>query len=170
MLSQSEQITETPSLRNRVVSILRMDKQHIAITALAILFSFGWIVGAAYYKLEDTGGRGGAIAVALSFYLLFIGGDLARRVQNTLQESATLDARMTGVEANLHIRDLTTKHQNIYLAVSSIVGTIAWGFGDLAAKHVPTVLITKFGMLVSLGLLPAVTAPIAPTASDCLLL
>lgn len=122
-----------------------------------------------------TAGRGGAIAVALSFGALFISRNYGHSFQklltqslpklkeeldkvmplkqdppaedNTDEEVKRLKVRVQSLETavnglksfeNAISRRLNAdakgyKCQNVYLAMSSIVGTMFWGFGDVFA-------------------------------------
>jgi len=147
------------SRRQRLIIFVISNRQNLLVTASAILLSLGWIVGAAYYDKQDTAsaGRGGALGIALSFYLLFIGGRLGNRVFGILTrgsldkpDSLNAEKKADAVIAWLNTNAAESKRQNWFLAAASITGTLAWGFGDLAARHVPDFLTQGFGFFVTL--------------------
>ena len=110
-------------------------------TAAAILFSFGGIALAALANSPADGGRGGAIAVALTFFMLFMGrGTAEQAAETTLPPSddpvealrREFDPTKAAVNAML---DWSNKEKR-YLAASSVIGTLVWGFGDLLAAWI----------------------------------
>ena len=105
----------------------------------AIALSVGGVVFAVLFGCASDGGRGGAIAVALTFFMLFMGRSTAEHAleaplpktgDNSLDANAEL-ARIRGAVAAM--LDWSNK-EKFYLTISSVVGTLAWGFGDVVAK------------------------------------
>jgi hypothetical protein len=101
------------------------------------------------------GGRGGAVAVALALFNLFISKNYGLRLFEarttiprliagfqklgklapTLAEAAlTPDKLAEEVTAALKTDNTEQNRLNWYLAFSTFVGTLAWGFGDIVAK------------------------------------
>ena len=132
------------------------------VLAACIALSAGGIVIAAFLCRPVDGVRGGAIAVGLALVTMFLGRDYGdvpidavrsylsylkkRLMGNRGQPSASdiLD-RLTGIESQLleisnaiqasqAISSGSTRRQNVYLALSSGIGTAAWGFGDWASQ------------------------------------
>lgn len=126
------------------------------ILTLAILFSVGgvWLSS---FILEDPrdGGRGGALAVALALVSLFTTRNYAmdvyesltatlpnirtRIIQLTKTESKTLphatsDQKLDAFKIRLRLEAEGQKNQNVCLAISTGIGTIFWGFGDIFAS------------------------------------
>src|SRR5260370_3759887 len=122
---------------------------------VACVLSIGAIPVAAYLtKNAADGGRGGAIAVALSFALLFLNRDLGSKIFKILTRSTMTPAsddngllagagtadekirrgasRVVALEGRLKTDALGQSRRNKFLAVMSIVGTLAWGFGVMA--------------------------------------
>lgn len=129
----------------------------VGLVIVACLVSLAGIFWAAFISgNSDDGGRGGAIAVGLSLFALFgtrnyaaemyeamttNRGDSERRILKLTrpgQQPGTApvktDERVTALVARLQSEAEGQKLQNKCLALSSGVGTIAWGFGDVAAK------------------------------------
>jgi hypothetical protein len=151
--------------------------EHLPFIALALIclaVSIGGVFWAVVNCVPVSGGRGGAVAVALAFGALFLTRSYGHRLQRLLTETLP-DIRDTATKVmhpatfshpetkNEEIRELTErislleskvktletfdvafrqrlnadaegqKVQNRYLAFSSIVGTIFWGFGDAFA-------------------------------------
>lgn len=110
------------------------------------------------------GGRGGAVAVAVSFAVLFFsrsnGAELYKiLVDEVPKVRAILDAiagktagtplepmaafsdrldqltkRLNALTKRLEIDSGAQFKQNLFLTISSVIGTLTWGFGDLAVK------------------------------------
>jgi hypothetical protein len=106
--------------------------KYFILSGSAIAVSLLWILGAAMLDRPSDGGRGGAIGVALSFYILFANNNLAARGYNRLGNAA-VKKQIEMIESRFDVADKATKRQNHFLIWSSVIGTIAWGFGDLAA-------------------------------------
>jgi hypothetical protein len=128
------------------------------VLASCVLLSLGGIVWAAAADSAADAGRGGAIAVAVSFVVMFLSRGYGARA--LLARMSTIDSkvqlsRLAGKPepddqtkiANLNhdvaaiaaalrtsqrITDASLTRQNRILAISSGIGTIAWGFGDWA--------------------------------------
>ncbi len=113
------------------------------------------VAGVAYAVWQDeaaAGGRGGALAVALTFAMLFLDRDTAKDIIETDLSSAAKDDHIPVDDDNLRtylstMRTEQAKTRNALatildwqnkqkwpLAVSSIFGTVCWGFGDLFAQ------------------------------------
>ncbi|GAB4142580.1 MAG: hypothetical protein Tsb0016_11050 [Sphingomonadales bacterium] len=151
--------------------------EHLLFIGLALIclaVSIGGVHLASVNGAPSSGGRGGAVAVALAFGALFLtrsyGHRLQRLLTETLPDLKAIAAEVMPSETlsrpeiqNAEIRELTErvsllenkvktlesfdaafrqrlnadadgqKMQNLYLAFSSIVGTIFWGFGDIFA-------------------------------------
>jgi hypothetical protein len=133
------------------------------VVVVSIVLSAGGILLAAYGDPAD-GGRGGAVAVAFAFFVLFIHRDYGARVYKALTlelpslkaqiaslraggdpsaaNSEGVDAlkrQVTAIVARLETEAKGQKGQNVALAVASVIGTLAWGFGDVIAKWLKTV-------------------------------
>lgn len=104
----------------------------------AIAMSIGGIAYAVLWGVAADGGRGGAVAVALTFFILFMGRGTAEAALEAVlpkaadpAEEAALDLpRIRNAVAAMLDR---SRKEKIYLTVSSVVGTLAWGFGDIIA-------------------------------------
>jgi hypothetical protein len=131
-----------------------------------VVISVGGIVIAVRCNNLDYGGRGGSIAVALSFAALFLTRDYGGIIQNLIQNTfpditnkienenptehsapsvldlpalgkqvKALEEMIVAIAVRVRLDAEGQKIQNRYLAFSSVVGTIAWGFGDWAAQY-----------------------------------
>ena len=123
-----------------------------------IFVSTAWVIHAAFWGSPADGGRGGAVAVALTFAMLFLDRGTAKDLlERTLPPRQAADAFPDADErlkAGLNdlaqkqaelIRSQTTNRnalaalldwqdvQKWPLAISSVVGTVFWGFGDCFA-------------------------------------
>jgi hypothetical protein len=119
------------------------------VTGIAVVMSIGGIVYAAVHGPLTDGGLGGALAVALTFLVFFADrGTAAAALQARLpgpfqggSEAADL-ARLRNAIASM--LDWQRK-ERFHLMVSSVLGTLAWAFGDklaawlhIALTHVAT--------------------------------
>jgi len=137
----------------------------LLLSLLCVALSLGGIWASVKYNRPNDGGRGGAIAVALSFAALFLtrsyGTMIHKLITVTLpgikekigaagvspsphadpvvaqlqKEIEALKAASQAVNVQLQVDAQGQENQNRYLAFSSVVGTISWGFGDMAAQH-----------------------------------
>jgi hypothetical protein len=121
---------------------------------VAIAVSLGGIGLAVHLDDASHGGRGGALAVALTFFLLFMDRGTATKVlqaqlpgTNGGDGAAGDEAELTKVEKA--VKDLEmelvkvrgavaatldwNRKERKYLIVSSVFGTLVWGFGDWVA-------------------------------------
>jgi hypothetical protein len=134
---------------------LTTTQRFAGIAALATLLSVGGIVYAVCVtKSAQDGGRGGALAVALSFAVLFLSRGYGTRVYDILTKEApeaiaeldkltgksgnrviTADEKIDALVSKTRIDAQVQESQNIFLAASSAIGTIAWGFGDMVAQY-----------------------------------
>jgi len=129
-------------------------RRFIAVAVVATLLSVGGILIAALWSKDaGDGGRGGALAVALSFLVLFLSRAYGSQAYTILTEGASdlenaltqlrddragkskpaYEAKVDALVTKADIEATAQSTQNRYLAFSSVVGTIAWGFGDTAA-------------------------------------
>ena len=90
--------------------------------------------------------RGGAVAIALTFVMLFLGRGTAEEVltfsatesdpaEATLQEQLN-STRRDGVAVRAALASLLDWHrkEKIYLTITSLAGTLTSGFGDCIAR------------------------------------
>jgi hypothetical protein len=130
----------------------------------SILLSVGGILTGAFVTRPADGGRGGAIAVALAFFVLFVRRDYGARVYaaltkeipaikeevSLLRQSKPAPAasapdigqvkrQVTAIVSRLDTEADGQKIQNRALAWASCIGTIAWGFGDVLASWLKAV-------------------------------
>jgi hypothetical protein len=141
--------------------------QHSFILAASIFFSLGGVGAAAFYFHDPMqGGRGGALAVMVSFFSLFVSRNFGRRIHAALVELPRMNAQILSqlrhvstVPSSIpigHLSDelerLTSetratgqridaharsqRRQNLYIAWSSGIGTFFWGFGDIVASRI----------------------------------
>jgi hypothetical protein len=106
-------------------------------TIVSFLLSGGGIFLAAALGHPSEGGRGGALAVALTFAMLFLGRGTAQRLlddNDFKSESDDPDKKITHLRNALRALVGWQQKEKPYLFWASVVGTLAWGFGDLAAS------------------------------------
>jgi hypothetical protein len=119
-----------------------------ALMIIALVLSFVFVILGAGSDTPDgnLAGRGGALAVAISFGILFT---RETSTENIFQALAAMRAKLLkrsplhlGDEADpmvdailktLGDRSAAQTRQNIALAIVGVIGTLAWGFGDIPA-------------------------------------
>jgi ABC-type transport system involved in cytochrome bd biosynthesis fused ATPase/permease subunit len=125
-----------------------------SITVACVTLSFGGVFLSAFVWDSSHGGRGGALAVALALFALFAtrndavemydalthrGEQLKARILNLTRSTRredpirTAEEKLTALEKRLEWEAEGQRVQNFYLALSTAVGTVFWGFGDLFA-------------------------------------
>ncbi|HEV2962129.1 MAG TPA: hypothetical protein VG649_09920 [Candidatus Angelobacter sp.] len=129
------------------------------VVLIAVVLSVAGVLIGAFVTDPADGGRGGAVAVALAFIVLFVRRDYGSRVYDALTKDipalrqqirnlregkadvpkdgenlAEIKKQVTAIVSRLDTESDGQKDQNRALAWASCIGTIAWGFGDLAAK------------------------------------
>lgn len=130
------------------------------VVLVSIVLSVGGIVIAACLTEPSDGGRGGAIAVAVAFFVLFVRRPYGARVYQALTKDLPklreeiknlregkdrastsvpdklddLKRQVTSIVSRLDVEADGQRNQNIALAWASCIGTLAWGFGDMIAK------------------------------------
>lgn len=106
---------------------------------IAILVSVAGIPFAVFLGVAVDGGRGGAIAVALTFFTFFMDRGTAERALEAKIPDGGDPATRTDLEL-ARVRNAVasmldwSRQERLYLTVSSVVGTLAWGFGDVVAR------------------------------------
>jgi hypothetical protein len=133
--------------------------RYVLVVITSIVLSVGGILIAAHRRDPSRGGQGGAVAVAFSFFVLFIRRDYGTRVYTAITKDlpnlraqiknlrdgndpaaansdgvAEVKRQITAIVARLETEAKGQKRQNIALALATVIGTIAWGFGDLGAQ------------------------------------
>jgi hypothetical protein len=120
----------------------------LVLMGVALLLSVGFVIYSASSNTPggNDPGRGGALAVAISFGILFtretstenLFKDLAETRRKLSEKSPLpLDGEADPMVDDI-LRILTERsggqtRQNIALAAVGVIGTLAWGFGDMAA-------------------------------------
>ena len=118
--------------------------------------AISWIIVSAYAANTDGAERGGAIAVAIAFGSLFVsrgyglkGYEIVTEGRKQLKALTTqntnpnkndevasledLNQKLDALFVAMQTNEKSQKKQNSYIAASSVVGTICWGFGDIIA-------------------------------------
>jgi hypothetical protein len=132
---------------------------------LSVFLSLGGILIGAFVTEPADGGRGGAIAVALAFLVLFVRRGYGARVYEAIardlpamreevsklrqgtapatanaEDLAQVKRQVTAIVSRIDTEADGQKIQNRALAWASCIGTIAWGFGDMLAKWLSKVI------------------------------
>ncbi len=110
----------------------------IAVMLGSLALSAGGVVYAIGTGVATDGQRGGALAVALTFFMLFAGRGTPEEALET-EPPANLAAserpafEIARLRAALASMLDWQSQEKVYLTVSSVIGTLAWGFGDWVA-------------------------------------
>lgn len=127
------------------------------ILILSFLTSISTVLACGIGLNTTSSGRGGAIAVAISLLYLFFdrsrGSKSLRQVNKDLEEAksrfltapSSLQNQIERIRSKLEMliesiissaqKDQRDKlYNNILLALSTLIGTLFWGFGDVAAE------------------------------------
>lgn len=131
-------------------------RRYQVLLGLVVALCLGGVLAAAFVTQNRAdGGRGGVLAVAVSFAALFLGRSYGTKVYDIIaSEAATLSAtlrkidgrpdpapapatsdaeRVNGLAAKIKTDAAAQTLQNKYLAAASVLGTLTAGFGDVAA-------------------------------------
>lgn len=106
-----------------------------------VVVSLGGIAYAKWFGIAADGGRGGAIGVALTFFMLFLGRGTAEKALEAPMPASGDLAKDTAQDlskvrgAVAAMLDWSGK-EKLYLTVSSVFATLAWGFGDWIAAWI----------------------------------
>ncbi len=109
-------------------------RQKTLLRLVAVASVVAALAGIAYAVLAGSatdGQRGGAIAVALSLGALFAARDIPERVLGARAE--TVEERLARAESTLGVMLDSQRLEKVYLAATSVAGSLIWGFGDLLA-------------------------------------
>ena len=103
-------------------------------------FSFGGIAYAVWFGTAADGGRGGAVAVSISFAALFAARstpedvvELTTKGGDRVLDKGKLEERIGILKTAIATMIDSQRLEKIYLTWSSTIGTLAWGFGDRIA-------------------------------------
>jgi hypothetical protein len=113
----------------------------------SIALSVGGVVFAVRCGVAADGQRGGGLAVALTFFILFLGRGTAEAAlgepnPDADSRSLTPDAQLLA-DIQFELKRLRnslasmfdwSRHEKLYLLIASVIGTFFWTFGDLIAK------------------------------------
>lgn len=129
--------------------------RHKIVLFVAAGFALGGILIGAFWVGPEHGGRGGAMAVALSFAYLFTQKDYSERVYTTIMKKSKrlddifdrwdkeneksgvvrgLQHEIRALRKSMRAQEKGNREQNKFSAIAAVVGTVAWGFGDLMAS------------------------------------
>ena len=129
------------------------------ILALCTLSSALGIAYGVHYSSVNDAGKGGAVADSIALLALFSTRNYAANVYGTLNRSkervrrilrlrqanqdkkpideiSGLSEKFKTLELRLKIEGDNQYRANIFLAISTIIGTLTWGFGDDIAKYI----------------------------------
>lgn len=121
------------------------------VALVCVVASFAGVAYAVHSGVAAHGGRGGAIAVALAFLMLFLDRQTARDyLEMKMPDTGRLPAPTDDEKLAEYLTKQATEQNRTHntlavlidwdhkhkwpLAVSSVVGTLSWGFGDVVAR------------------------------------
>lgn len=107
---------------------------------LSFMASAGGLAYAVFWGGACDGGRGGAVAVAIAFGILFAARPLAQDYIEARDNEGVarfdglpVDKRISRLRSALAVLLDRQQHETASLAFASITGTLVWGFGDWIA-------------------------------------
>lgn len=133
------------------------ESKYRAVIWSSVFCSLAGVFIGAYITRPIDGQRGGAVAVGLAFWVLFVRNDYGARVQKAISEEPAvqrmirahgqpgragetvstpteeLKTQVIAIIARLDTDDASQGSQNIAMTFASCFGTFIWGFGDLIA-------------------------------------
>jgi len=117
------------------------DMRLFATMIIALTLSLIGIVYAGCWGDAADGGYGGALGFAFTFFMLFMSRPKAETIladhpgqaSEAPDEMASLKLQTERLQAAFMARLASVEREKIYLAVASILSTLAWKFGDIAA-------------------------------------
>lgn len=138
----------------------QQSRLYYAVVLLTVLVSIAGVLRATLLAKTERGGQGGAIGVALAFWIIFLNRNLGERLyksilagNSSLSEklelladkkpmadftNAELTTAMTATMARFSVESEEQRDQNKALVWASVLGTIFWGFGDRFADYLIT--------------------------------
>lgn len=134
-----------------------------ALVAGSSALSVGGVAVAALVTADPVdGGRGGALAVALTLVAFFLRKDVNEKLRLTFTRTlpelrAAIDEfsgaperektkvpaagpivtptqRLDAIETSLRVTEQSEQRMDRYVAAAAVIGTLFWGFGDIVAK------------------------------------
>lgn len=127
---------------------MREKTKYVVVLIICIGLSVGGIVFSIHSREPLDGSRGGVLAVGLAVAYLVVKRDIAGEVFETLEEHVQEDTpptdpglridrltrRFDDLKSSLRNKNKDEGGLNAYLAIATLIGTLAAAFGDLAAK------------------------------------
>jgi len=132
------------------------------VSGVSLAFSIGGILVCIFVvQAAPDAGRGGAIGVAIALGFLFISRDYGFKLYTTLTHDlpdllerakkikqgeanskalaaptvVDLEKRIALLASAIAIEGQAHRTESVFLAFATFVGTIVWGFGDMAAQY-----------------------------------
>jgi hypothetical protein len=107
----------------------------------SLVASFAGILYAVQCGVAADGGRGGAVAVAISFAAYFTARPTPTEMIEARNDAGEvgfdnldIDARSKRLRSAISVMLDRQTNEAVYLTISSVSGTLIWGFGDVIAK------------------------------------
>jgi hypothetical protein len=140
---------------DRLRDVVSQAAVYNSVVIFSVLLAAGWFLYALHSHSKDDAGRGGAVAIMISFVLLFLRRNLGERVYETiLKSNPSLAEKISdldngvfvpftseestwlfhGILGRINTEADEQKNQNFALFLSSVFGTFVWGFGDYFYK------------------------------------
>ena len=107
--------------------------------AASVLASTAGVFFAVRWGAASDGGRGGAVAVAITFWAMFMSWPLPGEYVEAPDGSGRPTFDHLGEERITYLRNAVAlmldrqRLEALYLSISGVSGALVWGFGDVAA-------------------------------------
>jgi|ERR1700733_363082 len=116
--------------------------RYTGLAFICLSVSVGGVIRAVHLSDKTEGGRGGAIATMLALTIVLLRRDFGvwqykDRIENMKTGLSTLDQlteKVSALEQAIGVNSIGQTSTNWWLAGSTAIGTLFWGFGDVFAK------------------------------------
>lgn len=112
----------------------------VGVLVASIVVCATGVVYATWCGTASDGGRGGAIAVAISFAALFAARDTSADILEMKSASGRIEFELLTAEQRIGLLKSAIaslidaqRLEKRFLTWSSVIGTLTWGFGDVVA-------------------------------------
>lgn len=104
--------------------------------------SLAGVISAARSHQSEDGGRGGAVATMIAIFIVLLRPDYGQRILEDrltnidlrLPQIDRLKQEVQAIVAAMRINSQGQTRLNRGLVIASAIGTLFWGFGDMAAR------------------------------------
>jgi hypothetical protein len=140
-MGDAEKILSVDAAKVKALHSLTQPWRYRLVFATCILLSIGGILWGIHVNIAAAAQRGGALATMFAFVNLLLRPDYGLLIYNEFKAAIKSDDLPTRIKEQLAALELSMainadgqEKQNRWIAGSTAVGTIFWGFGDVFAS------------------------------------